>query len=141
MEMFCKIKGVPWDLMQDTIDKNLWSVKLFDERYSFVGTFSGGMKRRLSVAISCIGDPKVIIMDEPTTGMDPVSRQQVWKLIQWMKKNRIIILTTHAMEEADVLSDRIAVIVDGQFKCVGTPLYLKNTFGDGYRINMICEQE
>ena len=56
-----------------------------------------------------------------------------------MKKNRIIILTTHAMEEADVLSDRIAVIVDGQFECVGTPLYLKNTFGDGYRINMICE--
>lgn len=71
------------------------------------------MKRRLSVAISCIGDPQVIIMDEPTTGMDPVSRQQVWKLIQRMKKNRIIILTTHAMEEADVLSDRIAVIVDG----------------------------
>lgn len=58
-----------------------------------------------------------------------------------MKKNRIIILTTHAMEEADVLSDRIAVIVDGQFECVGTPLYLKNTFGDGYRINMICEQD
>ena len=57
MEMFCKIKGVPWDNMPDIIDRNLKSVKLFDERFLFVGTFSGGMKWRLSVAISCIGDP------------------------------------------------------------------------------------
>lgn len=78
-------------------------------------------------------------MDEPTTGMDPVSRQKVWKLIQRMKKNRIVVLTTHSMEEADALSDRIAVIVDGEFKCVGTPLYLKNTFGDGYRITVVTE--
>jgi len=75
MIMFCKIKGVPISYMQDTVDRNLKAVKLLDEKYSFVGTFSGGMKRRLSVAISCIGDPKVIIMDEPTTGMDPVSWQ------------------------------------------------------------------
>lgn len=75
MEMFCKIKGVPKDHIQPTIDRNLKAVKLFDEKYSVVSTFSGGMKWRLSVAISCIGNPKVIIMDEPTTGMDPVSRQ------------------------------------------------------------------
>ena len=78
-----------------------------------VGSFSGGMKRRLSVAIACIGDPQIVFMDEPTTGMDPVSRQSVWKLIQELRQNRIVILTTHSMEEADYLSDRIAVIVDG----------------------------
>lgn len=76
-------------------------------------------------------------MDEPTTGMDPVSRRQVWSLIQKMKSQRYVILTTHAMEEADVLGDRIAVIVDGEFKCIGTPLYLKNNFGNGYRITLV----
>jgi len=72
------------------------------------------MKRRLSVAISAIGDPKVIFFDEPTTGMDPVSRRDVWVLMQSLKKSKTIILTTHSMEEADALADRIAVVVDGK---------------------------
>jgi ABC-type multidrug transport system ATPase subunit len=95
------------------------------------------MKRRLSVAISAIGNPKVIFFDEPTTGMDPVSRRAVWQLMQDLKRDKTIILTTHAMEEADALADRIAIVVDGQFKCVGSPLSLKNTYGDGYRISMV----
>ena len=90
------------------------------------------------MAISAIGDPRIMFMDEPTTGMDPVSRRDVWKLIQELKQNKVMILTTHAMEEADVLSDRIAVIVDGKIKCVGTPLSLKNYYGDGYRVNLVC---
>ena len=103
-----------------------------------VKTFSGGMKRRLSVGIAGIGNPRVVFLDEPTTGMDPVSRRQVWKLIQRLKRNRVLVLTTHAMEEADVLSDRIGVIVDGELRCVGTSLFLKNTFGDGYKLNVVC---
>ena len=85
------------------------------------------MKRRLSVAISVIGNPKIIFLDEPTTGMDPVSRKDVWSLIQDLKRDKTIILTTHAMEEADSLADRIAVVVDGKLKCIGTPLNLKNS--------------
>lgn len=72
--MFCKIKGVPENLIPQVIDSNLKSVKLLDVKNAYVQTFSGGMKRRLTVAISCIGDPQIVIMDEPTTGMDPVSR-------------------------------------------------------------------
>jgi len=72
------------------------------------------MKRRLSVAISAIGNPKVIFFDEPTTGMDPVSRRDVWVLMQSLKKSKTVILTTHSMEEADALADRIAVVVDGK---------------------------
>ena len=98
------------------------------------------MKRRLSVAISTIGDPRVIFFDEPTTGMDPVSRKAVWDLMQMMKRDRTIVLTTHAMEEADALADRIAVVVDGKIKCVGTPLNMKNTFGDGYRVSVVLLQ-
>ena len=110
-----------------------------DVKNAQVGSYSGGMKRRLSVAISAIGNPKIIFFDEPTTGMDPVSRRAVWELMQDLKKDKTIILTTHAMEEADVLADRIAVVVDGMLKCVGSPLNLKNTFGDGYRISMVCQ--
>jgi len=97
------------------------------------------MKRRLSVAIAAIGDPKIIFFDEPTTGMDPCSRQDVWSLMQSLKKHKTIILTTHAMEEADVLADRLAIVKDGKLQCVGTPLNLKNSYGDGYRGSITCE--
>jgi len=97
------------------------------------------MKRRLSVAISAIGNPRIIFFDEPTTGMDPVSRRNVWDLMQSLKRDKTIVLTTHAMEEADVLADRIAVVVDGAIKCVGSPLNLKNVYGDGYKISFTTE--
>ena len=94
-----------------------------------VGNFSGGMKRRLSLAIAAVGNPKIIMLDEPTTGLDPKVRQQVWQLIQKLKEGKSIILTTHSMEEADVLADRICVVVKGRMKCVGSTFYLKKTYG------------
>lgn len=114
-------------------------VSLEDVKNVQVGLYSGGMKRRLSVAISAIGNPKIIFFDEPTTGMDPVSRKAVWQLMQELKKDKTIILTTHAMEEADALADRIAVVVDGKLKCIGTPLSLKTAYGDGIRVSLVCE--
>ena len=97
-----------------------------------VRTYSGGMKRRLSILLSTIGQPKVIFLDEPTTGLDPVNKRFIWKMIQKMKKNKSVILTTHSMEEADFLSDRIGVIVEGRFKCIGSLLELKKLFGGSY---------
>lgn len=141
MRMFCRIKGVPDDQIDKVIDDKLAAVKLSDVKKARTKTFSGGMKRRLTVAISCIGDPRIVFMDEPTTGMDPVSRRQVWDLIQKLKSSRYVILTTHAMEEADVLGDRIAVIVDGEIKCIGTSLYLKNNYGDGYKITIVVHPD
>eukprot|EP00347_Sterkiella_histriomuscorum_P002432 403368176 len=137
MKIFSQIKGIPSENVDKITIELLEDVGLLDVRNARVSSFSGGMKRRLSVAISAIGDPRIIFMDEPTTGMDPMSRKDVWSLIQKLKRNKVIILTTHAMEEADVLSDRIALISEGKLKCVGTPLYLKNAFGDGYRISFI----
>jgi ABC-type multidrug transport system, ATPase component len=119
------------------IDTRLKEVNLLDVKKARAGTFSGGMKRRLSMAIAFTGNPKIVFLDEPTTGMDPKNRRYIWDLVLRMKKGRVIILTTHAMEEADILSDRIAVIVDGMLKCIGTPLYLKNRFGDGYRLSIV----
>ena len=81
MSMFCRIKGVWEDDIEQVTDELLESVGLLDVKNARTVTYSGGMKRRLSVAISCIGNPRIIFMDEPTTGMDPVSRRDVWTLI------------------------------------------------------------
>ena len=97
-----------------------------------VRTYSGGMKRRLSILLSTIGRQNIIFLDEPTTGLDPVNKRFIWTLIQKIKKQKAVILTTHSMEEADFLSDRIGVIVEGNMKCIGTPLELKKTYGSGY---------
>jgi ABC-type multidrug transport system ATPase subunit len=94
------------------------------------------MKRRLSLAIAAVGDPQIILLDEPTTGLDPKVRQQVWALIERLKKGRSIILTTHSMEEADVLADRVCVMVKGRIKCVGSPVSLKQQYGLGHRLTL-----
>lgn len=135
--LFGQLKGYRGHYLNTEVDKILKTVNLTDVADNQVVTYSGGMKRRLSVCISGIGDPDVIILDEPTTGLDPISRRQVWELIRELKKDRAVILTTHSMEEADVLSDSIAVIVDGQLKTIGSSLSLKNAYGDGYRVSIV----
>jgi len=80
-------------------------------------------------------------MDEPTTGMDPGNRRHVWNMIGRVKKGRVIILTTHSMEEADVLGDQIAIMVSGGLKCIGSSLHLKTKFGTGYKIRLVTPVE
>lgn len=134
--MFGRLKGIAPEEINQKIDDILTFVNLLNDKKNKVGNFSGGMKRRLSLAIAAIGSPKIILLDEPTTGLDPKVRQQVWKLIERLKEGKSIILTTHSMEEADVLADRICVIVKGKLKCIGTTFYLKRTYGQGHRISM-----
>jgi len=98
------------------------------------------MKRRLSVAISTIGDPKILFLDEPTTGMDPVNRRHVWTFLEKFKKNRAIILTTHSMEEADILGDSVAIMALGQLRAFGSATHLKGKFGAGYRISLVSDE-
>lgn len=141
LEIFSKLKKIPKNRRKKIIEAKLESVRLREVGNNRVSSYSGGMKRRLSVAISSIGEPEIIFMDEPTTGMDPTSKRHVWKLIQQLKKNRVIFLTTHSMEEADVLADKIAIMAHGKLICVGNSLHLKNNFGDGYRMAVSCEIE
>lgn len=97
---------------------------------------SGGMKRRLSIAISMVGLPKIVFLDEPTTGLDPDNRRQIWEIIAACKQNRSILLTTHSMEEADVLCSRIGIISDGVLRTVGTQVTLKNRYVGGYYLEI-----
>ena len=133
--------GIPVEDIPAEIEQRLHEINLSDMKKVMTKAFSGGMKRRLSIAIALIGNPKVVFLDEPTTGMDPKNRQYIWQLIQKMKKGRAVMLTTHAMEEADALSDKITIIISGRLRCVGTPLFLKNEYGDGYRLSLIIDKD
>lgn len=97
---------------------------------------SGGMQRKLSVGIALCGGSKVVILDEPTSGMDPSARRALWDLLQKEKKGRTMVLTTHFMDEADLLGDRIAILAGGELQCCGSSFFLKKRFGAGYRIIM-----
>ncbi|XP_074567442.1 ABC transporter A family member 2-like [Curcuma longa] len=136
MHLFASIKGLPPSTIKSVAEKSLAEVKLTAAASVRSGSYSGGMKRRLSVAIALIGDPKMVFLDEPTTGMDPITRRHVWDIIEAAKKGRAIVLTTHSMEEADILSDRIAIMAKGKLRCIGTSIRLKSRFGTGYIANV-----
>lgn len=95
-----------------------------------VRRFSGGMKRRLSIAMALVADPKVLFLDEPTLGLDPQSRRGIWEHIAELKGKKTILLTTHYLEEADALADRIAIIDEGKVAALGTPQELKDSISD-----------
>lgn len=137
LELFAQFKGVPAMDLDAHVERRLHDVSLTKVAEAPVMTFSGGMKRRLSVAMSAVGDPKIIFLDEPTTGLDPLSRRRVWRLIQHLKVGRILVLTTHSMEEADALGDNIGILVSGRLRAVGSSLFLKNRFGAGYQLSLL----
>ncbi|KAJ6676813.1 ABC TRANSPORTER A FAMILY MEMBER 1-RELATED [Salix viminalis] len=136
LELFASIKGLPPASIKSVAQESLAQVKLTESAKVRARSYSGGMRRRLSVAISLLGDPKLVILDEPTTGMDPISRRHVWDIIQNTKKGRAIVLTTHSMEEADILSDRIGIMAKGRLRCIGNSIRLKSKFGTGFIANV-----
>ncbi|BFZ21348.1 hypothetical protein BsWGS_24386 [Bradybaena similaris] len=139
LEMFANIKGVPSPLINATVEQALVDVDLKSQSETFARNLSGGQKRKLSVAIALIGDPKLIFLDEPTAGMDPFSRRHLWSLLKRMKEGKVVLLTTHFMDEADILADRKAFIRKGKLRCCGSSLFLKNKFGVGYHLTMVVE--
>ncbi|KOM56466.1 hypothetical protein LR48_Vigan10g235800 [Vigna angularis] len=136
LQLFATIKGLSPASIKSITQTSLAEVKLTDAAKVRAGSYSGGMKRRLSVAIALIGDPKLVILDEPTTGMDPITRRHVWDIIENAKRGRAIVLTTHSMEEADILSDRIGIMAKGRLRCIGTSIRLKSRFGTGFIANI-----
>jgi len=117
LRIFAKLKGFSGAEAEEEIQLRLTKMGLWEVRSHRVKTFSGGMKRRLSVAIATIGGPKVIFMDEPSTGMDPVNRRHMWEMIHNLKREASIVLTTHSMEEAQNLADRISIMAHGKMVC------------------------
>ncbi|KAN0015516.1 hypothetical protein ACTFIU_008251 [Dictyostelium citrinum] len=123
--------------LQDEIDFfiNKFSIQSFKNKKS--SDLSGGTKRKLSVACCLIGDPQVVLLDEPSTSLDPISRNELHSLIDELKANKSIIMTTHSINEINQCCNRVAIMVDGKIRCIGTPNHLKHKYGSGYTIDII----
>ena len=131
LRFYGRLKNLSGPALEAACDEALMGVNLYHGGVGDrpCGTYSGGMKRRLSVAISLMGNPPVVFLDEPSTGLDPASRATLWDVIKEAKKSRAVVLTTHAMEEAEELCDRLGIFVDGALRCVGNPRELTGRYG------------
>ncbi|XP_068455300.1 retinal-specific phospholipid-transporting ATPase ABCA4-like isoform X1 [Clinocottus analis] len=131
------LKGRAQEEAEREVEDMLVDLALPHKRDDEAQNLSGGMQRKLSVAMAFVGGSKVVILDEPTSGVDPYSRRSIWDLLLKYRDGRTVILSTHHMDEADLLSDRIAIISKGQLHCSGSPLFLKNCFGVGFYLTLV----
>jgi ABC-2 type transport system ATP-binding protein len=129
MLIHAKLYGVPANEREQLINQLLESVDLLKFKEALVRTFSGGMRRRLEIARGLVHSPTILFLDEPTTGLDPVSRTNVWEMIRGLreKSKLTILITTHYMDEADKLCDRIAIVDHGKLAALDTPTQLKDS--------------
>ncbi|XP_070818876.1 phospholipid-transporting ATPase ABCA1b isoform X2 [Chaetodon trifascialis] len=135
-----RLKGLSEQQVKGEIEQILQDTGLPHKRSSRTSALSGGMQRKLSVALAFVGGSKVVILDEPTAGVDPYARRGIWDLLLKYRQGRTIILSTHHMDEADILGDRIAIISHGKLCCVGSSLYLKNQLGTGYYLTLVKKE-
>ncbi|XP_054609148.1 retinal-specific phospholipid-transporting ATPase ABCA4-like isoform X2 [Dunckerocampus dactyliophorus] len=131
------LKGRTQAEAEKEVEEMLVDLGLPHKRDDEAQNLSGGMQRKLSVAMAFVGGSKVVILDEPTSGVDPYSRRSIWDLLLKYRLGRTVILSTHHMDEADLLSDRVAIISKGQLHCCGSPLFLKNCFGAGFYLTLV----
>jgi ABC-2 type transport system ATP-binding protein len=131
VEWFARLYDVPRRQRAGRVDEALAAMNLLDVADSLAGTYSGGMVRRLELAQALVNRPSLLILDEPTVGLDPIARDGVWTQVQRMQDEfgMTVLLTTHYMEEADVLCDRVALLHHGRLQAVGSPTELKATVG------------
>ena len=142
VELYANIKGVPSDQLSYLCSAKLKEVGLNEEDADKLSAgYSGGMKRKLSVACASIGEPRIVFLDEPSTGMDPVARRDLWKTILGMVKggSTSVVLTTHSMEECEALCPRIGIMAGGRLKCLGSAQHLKSRYGKGYQVELTIQ--
>ncbi|NXA12997.1 ABCA4 protein, partial [Sapayoa aenigma] len=135
---YSQLKGRSRDEAEQELETMLEDMGLTHKRNEEAQNLSGGMQRKLSVAIAFVGEAKVVVLDEPTSGVDPYSRRSIWDLLlKYRSGRKTIILSTHHMDEADILGDRVAIISQGKLFCSGSPVFLKNSFGSGFYLTLV----
>ncbi|KAL1023696.1 hypothetical protein UPYG_G00044710 [Umbra pygmaea] len=134
---YARLKGLSEEKVKSEMEQIVNDIGLPHKRQCRSNTLSGGMQRKLSVALAFVGGSKVVILDEPTAGVDPYARRGIWDLLLKYRAGRTIILSTHHMDEADILGDRIAIISHGKLCCVGSSLFLKTQLGTGYYLTLV----
>jgi len=136
---FARIKGIPAEWRTTLCENAIKQLDLEKHRNKLSGTLSGGNKRKLCVAMAIVGSPPIILLDEPSAGMDPEARRFMWRVVGQIAndKTSAVILTTHSMEEAEALSTKMGIMVKGGiFKCFGTSQHIKDKFGTGFVIEI-----
>jgi ABC-2 type transport system ATP-binding protein len=138
LELMGDMYEVPKNVLNQRVQKLLDDLFLTDKANTLVSKLSGGMKRRLNLALAVIHEPEVVVLDEPSEGLDPQSRRVLWNYIRAMRdeEGKTVILTTHLMDEADKLSDRIAIVDHGKLLRLDTPENLKKEIGEGDVVDM-----
>lgn len=140
LEFYARLKGIPERKRQRAINKAIEDLNLKDHKNKPAGTLSGGNKRKLSVAMATIGNPPIILLDEPSAGMDPQARRFMWNVVEKISqrdKRSAVIVTTHSMEEAEALATKLGIMVRGGiFRCFGTSQDVKSKFGVGYEVEI-----
>lgn len=131
-----RVKNLSGRALKEAVEQALESVSLKFARRRKVKALSGGMKRRLSVSIALMGNPDFIVLDEPSTGLDILAREKLWNSINKVKQDKVVMLTTHSLEEAEALSTRVAIMSEGELKCIGTAEELKLRLGKGHHLNV-----
>ena len=137
---YAKIKGVPDHVTEVLAEKAMHELRLVEYRDKPAGGLSGGNKRKLSVCMAIIGNPPIVMLDEPSAGMDPEARRFMWSVVEKIcqrDKKSAVILTSHSMEEAEALSTKMGIMVRGGiFRCFGSSQHVKNKYGIGYEIEV-----
>lgn len=126
LELYAELKGVPTALVTTEAQRMAAEVGLTDKLNTQSSQLSGGMQRKLSVGCALIGSSRLVVLDEPSSGLDPVSRTHLWELLRGYRDGRALVLTTHYMDEADLLADRIAILSAGKLIASGSSMFLKN---------------
>lgn len=142
LELFARLRGVPKAQVAQAVLSGLVRLGLSSYADRPAGTYSGGNKRKLATALALVGDPAVVFLDEPTTGMDPSARRFLWNsLLSVAREGRSVVLTSHSMEECEALCTRLAIMVNGRFRCLGSPQHLKGRFGAGHTLTLTVPPE
>lgn len=135
--VYSMMRGIPKSDIKKVVDNSLSRFQLTHHANHRVGTLSRGTRRKVCTAISMLGNPQIVLLDEPTSGMDPVTRRLVWSNVsEAIQKKRSVLLTSHSMAECDLLCSRLAIMVNGQLCCMGSPQYLKHKFGAGFTVTI-----
>ena len=139
LKYMMEIKGSERD--REQINTFLNKIDLASKKESLCKSLSGGEKRKLCIAMALIGNSKLVLLDEPTSGMDVMAKRALWDSLKDFKKDKIIILTTHSLDEAEYLGDRIGIMSNGHFICSGTSSYLKSKYPCGFNLNLLVDPE
>uniref|UniRef100_A0A8C5ZH05 ATP-binding cassette sub-family A member 6-like n=1 Tax=Marmota marmota marmota TaxID=9994 RepID=A0A8C5ZH05_MARMA len=136
LSLFAKIKGIRPQEVEQEVQQILLELDMQNIQDNLAIHLSDGQKRMLTFGIAILGDPQVLLLDEPTAGLDPFSRHQVWTFLKERRANRVILFSTQSMEEADILADRKVIMSNGELKCAGSSVFLKRKWGLGYHLSL-----